>query len=118
MTEKRRAEERTQKREIAKFRHYYKPIQTAFQSKTVRLHRVHQTAEWTQPFVKRSSANVLVSAPLYLQPLDTLTKGCSPSRRVSESQGRSVCPCLSIKPPLVATWLGGSGSTFVDVDRR
>lgn len=36
----------------------------------------------------------------------------------SESQFRFVCPILSIKPPLVATWLGGSGFTAVDMDRK
>lgn len=35
-----------------------------------------------------------------------------------ESELWFVCPYLSIKPPLVATWLGGLGSTAVDMDRK
>lgn len=36
----------------------------------------------------------------------------------SESEMRSVCPYLSIKSPLVATWLGGLRSTAVEMDGR
>lgn len=60
---------------------------------------------------------------LYLQPPTPLEERVTRSDGHTrlwerESRFRFVCPILSIKPPLVATWLGGSGFTAVDMDRK